>query len=94
MAWRSVCAGTPKGLKADRAAPILTSMTFQPGRPLPSDPQITQERTLYHAPRSTGALATMTREGGTWQWRQLHGETVEAYGTGGWSDLQKWLGQA
>lgn len=76
--------------------PILAGMTvtFQPGRPLPSDPQSTQERTLYHAPRSTGALATMTREGGAWQWRQLHGETGEAYGTGGWSDLQKWLAQS
>ncbi|MBZ9753548.1 hypothetical protein K7W42_22200 [Deinococcus sp. HMF7604] len=66
-------------------------MTFQPGRPLPSDPQTSQERTLYHAPRGSGPMATMTREGGTWQWRQLHGDVPDGYGTGGWNDLQAWL---
>lgn len=45
--------------------PLL--MTFQPGRALPTDPLTSQERTLYHAPRKGGELATMTREGGTWQ---------------------------
>lgn len=38
----------------------------QPGRPFPSDPQTTTERTLYHAPRTSGAMGTMTREGATW----------------------------
>ncbi|GAQ23932.1 hypothetical protein DEIGR_400065 [Deinococcus grandis] len=66
-------------------------MTFQPGRPLPADPQTTQERTLYHAPRMSGVMGSMTREGGTWQWRQLRGDGPDAYGTGGWNDLQKWL---
>lgn len=66
-------------------------MTFTPGRPLPADPQTTQERTLYHAPQASGALGTMTREGGTWQWRRLRGDGPDAYGSGGWGDLQKWL---
>jgi hypothetical protein len=66
-------------------------MTFTPGRPLPADSTSTQERTLYHAPRSSGELGSMTREGGTWQWRRLRGDGPDAYGTGGWSDLQAWL---
>ncbi|GAA5437717.1 hypothetical protein [Deinococcus aquaticus] len=66
-------------------------MTFTPGRPLPSDPQSTQERTLYHAPMQSGEMGSMTREGGTWQWRQLRGGGPEAYGSGGWNDLQAWL---
>lgn len=66
-------------------------MTFQPGRPLPTDPMTTQDRTLYHAPRTSGVMATMTREAGTWQWRQLHGEPDDAYDTGSWNELQKWL---
>ncbi|MFC4426186.1 hypothetical protein [Deinococcus navajonensis] len=66
-------------------------MTFQPGRLLPSDPQSTQERTLYPHVRGSGAIATMTREDGTWQFRQLHGQPDDAYGSGGWNDLQTWL---
>lgn len=66
-------------------------MIFQPGRPLPSDPQTTQERTLYHHVRGSSAMATMTREGGTWQFRQLHGEPDDAYATGGWNDMHTWL---
>lgn len=69
-------------------------MTFQPGRPLPNDSTATQERTLFHAPRSNGQLATMTREGGTWQWRQLHGQADGACGTGTCPQMQRWLGQA
>ncbi|MBZ9753509.1 hypothetical protein K7W42_22005 [Deinococcus sp. HMF7604] len=46
-------------------------MTFQVGLPLPSDPQTSQERTLHYAPRGSSPMATMTREGGTWEWRQL-----------------------
>lgn len=67
-------------------------MTFQPGRPLPNDSTATHERSLYHAPRSNGQLATMTREGGTWQWRQLHGQAGDACGT--CPQMQRWLGQA
>ncbi|GHF31109.1 hypothetical protein HNQ07_000630 [Deinococcus metalli] len=52
---------------------------------------MTQERTLYHAPRATGALGAMTREGGMWQWRQLRGEGPDAYGSGGWNDLRTWM---
>lgn len=66
-------------------------MTFQPGRPLPADPQTTQERTLYHAQRTSGEMGTMTREGGTWQWRLIRGDTPDAYGSGGWNDLKTWL---
>ncbi|GGK36890.1 hypothetical protein GCM10008955_33420 [Deinococcus malanensis] len=66
---------------------------FQPGRPLPTDSQTTQERTLYHQARGSGAVATMTREGGTWQWRELHGNAPDGSGSGGWNDLQKWLNQ-
>lgn len=66
-------------------------MTFLPGRPLPAAPQTTQGRTLYHAPRTSGVMGSMTREGGTWQWRLLRGDGPDAYGSGGWSDLQKWL---
>ncbi|MFC4424831.1 hypothetical protein [Deinococcus navajonensis] len=64
---------------------------FRPGKPLPGDPTGTSERTIYHAQRKNGEWATMTREGGTWQWRQLHGQADDEYGSGGWSDLQKWL---
>ncbi len=39
------------------------SMTFQPGQVLPGDQGATHERTLYHQRRSSGQLATMTREG-------------------------------
>lgn len=64
---------------------------FTPGRPLPTESAVTQERTLYHAPRATGALGAMTREGGMWQWRQLRGEGPDAYGSGGWNDLRTWM---
>lgn len=33
----------------------------------------------------------MTREGGTWQWRLLHGQSEDEYGNGSWTELQKWL---
>ncbi|WP_157882845.1 hypothetical protein [Deinococcus soli (ex Cha et al. 2016)] len=53
-------------------------MTFLPGRPLPADPQTSSERTLYHAQRTSGEMGTMTREGGTWQWRLLRGDGPDA----------------
>ena len=66
-------------------------MTFLPGRPLPADPQASSERTLYHAQRTSGEMGTMTREGGTWQWRLLRSAGPDAYGNGGWNDLKTWL---
>lgn len=67
-------------------------MDFSPGCPLP-DPSISQERTLYHAPRQSGETATMTHEAGTWQWRQLRGNGPDVHGSGGWNELQRWLAQ-
>lgn len=61
---------------------------FRPGKPLPTDQQQTQDRQLYHAQLRDGTWATMSREGGTWQWRTVRGAH---YGSGGWSDLQGWL---
>ncbi|MFC4638531.1 hypothetical protein [Deinococcus hohokamensis] len=66
-------------------------VTFQPGRPLPSDPVTAQERTMYHHVRAGGAMATMARDGGAWPFRQLHGQLEDAYASGGWNDLQAWL---
>ena len=68
------------------------SAPFLPGRPLP-DPSTSQERTLYHAPRTSGVMATMTREAGTWQWRQLRGDGPDVYGSGGGNELQRGLAQ-
>lgn len=69
------------------------AVTFRPGQRLPGDQGATKERTLYHQARSSGQLATMTREGGTWQWRQLHGNVQDGYGSGTWSEMQQWLEQ-
>lgn len=65
---------------------------FLPGVPLPAGPQDARERTLYHSTRRDGEAATMTLEGGTWQWRRLRGgEGADAYGSGGWAAMQEWL---
>lgn len=56
---------------------VESPSTYTPGQPLPGDHSATSERTLYRRNRSSGQLATMTREGGTWQWRQLHGEVED-----------------
>jgi len=66
---------------------------FLPGRRLPNIPTEAQERQLYHAHRSDGEGVTMTVENGVWQWRRLRGgEGADAYGSGGWSAMQAWLG--
>lgn len=35
----------------------------------------------------------MTREGGVWQWRLLHGEGEDGYARGGWREMRGWLEQ-
>ncbi|MCP2015600.1 hypothetical protein L1280_002768 [Deinococcus sp. HSC-46F16] len=69
------------------------TVEFRPGRPLPPEDSSTQERQLYHAQRKSGELATMTREGGVWQWRLLHGEGEDGYARGGWREMRGWLEQ-
>ncbi|WP_104992742.1 hypothetical protein [Deinococcus sp. NW-56] len=64
---------------------------FRPGHPLPSLEIDAKERQLYHAQRGSGAWATMQREEGSWQWRQLHGGGEAGYGRGSWREMQAWL---
>lgn len=64
---------------------------FRPGQPLPSSDSETKERQLYHAQRANGEWATMQRDEGTWQWRQLRGGEDDGYGRGGWREMQAWL---
>lgn len=71
---------------------MTDSPLFLPGKPLPNDQRAAQQHTLYHTERTSGQLATMTREDWTWQWRLLHDEGPEMYGKGTWTEMQKWLG--
>ncbi|WP_084047701.1 hypothetical protein [Deinococcus hopiensis] len=64
---------------------------FRPGRPLPSEERGTQERLLYHIQRVSGEWCTMSREEGSWQWRQLRGGGDDGYGRGSWREMHAWL---
>jgi hypothetical protein len=70
----------------------VTLLDFLPGHPLPALSHAARDRQLYHARRQDGEAATMTQDGGNWQWRRLRGgEGVDAYGSGGWSAMKEWL---
>ncbi|SMB85563.1 hypothetical protein [Deinococcus hopiensis] len=57
----------------------------------PLQSRVPLERQLYHAQRVSGEWATMSREEGSCQWRQLRGGGDDGYGRGSWREMHAWL---